>query len=360
MRHSAHLDCASWRVAIGIEQVQLARSLSHDHAELAVWREQRMVWRGARRNLRDDLIGCHVQDLQGVHAGLGEEHLGSVRADVQRPRRVVDRDRARHGATGDVDDCQCLGACLLTGRVHRLAIGSDGEVVGLRDRHLPDHLVGAGVDRLDLVGTEASHQDAAAVGSNGQAVRRRAGVDGRGDLVGSGVDDRHDRVAIAAGIDPLVVGGNHQPVRASRNGNRLRDLIAGRIDHGDGVVAEQANVGLGRGGCGVLCRGHWTGARGERGHRPQGSADGRNPRCHARGVQRKSEVSHAYCPPRAELIGGTARAILPRARHLPSLPNNRATSAWMVSRRSLLGLDLAPDRGSRAWELDVRPRSPAN
>ncbi len=162
---------------------------------------------------------------------------------------------------------------------------------------------------------------------------RRASVDGRGDLVGSGIDNRHHRVAIAAGIDPLVVGGNHQPVRTSRNGNRLGDLIAGSVDHGDGVVAEQTNVCLRRGYRGVLGCSHWTGARGQRGHRRERSAHRRNPRCQARAVNRKSEMCHVYCPPRAKLIGRTGGLSCPHARHLPSPLNNRATTVWMVSRR---------------------------
>src|SRR5207248_6131411 len=105
--------------------------------------------------------------------------------------------------------------------------------------------------------------------------------------------------------DPLVVGGDHEPVRTSRNVNRLGDLVASSVDHADGVVAEQTDVCLRRDACGVLCRGNWTGASGQRRDGGQRSAHGRNPRCQARAVNRKSEMCHVYCPPRAELIGRT-------------------------------------------------------
>ena len=225
MRHVANFDTARPGVGDWIEQVQLARSLSHHQPDLAIWSEQRMVRRSAGRNPRDDLVAAAVQHLNGVHTGLGEEDLPSVRADVQRARRVIERNRAGERAAGDVDDRQGRGVLLLAGGVDDLAVGGDGKVVRLRNRRLPDELIAAGVDRFDLVRAEAGNQDEAAVRGDGKSVRRGANLDAGGHLVAGGVDDGDLRVAIATGVQPFAVGSEHHPVWAGGNRNRLRQSV---------------------------------------------------------------------------------------------------------------------------------------
>src|SRR5438067_10261695 len=148
-----------------------------------------MMWRGAGRNLGEDLIAGPIQDQNRVHAGLGEEDLLSVWAEVQGARRVVERDGSGLGAARDVDDDQCLGARFLTGGICRLSVGRDGQIVRLWHGDLPEDLVTAGIDRLHLIGAETSDQNLAAIRGYRQAVWRGADVDAGGDFVAGGADD---------------------------------------------------------------------------------------------------------------------------------------------------------------------------
>src|SRR5262245_64088681 len=134
VRQFADADHLADGVARGTEHRELVWTLTHGEARLAGAGEVRVVRRGADRDLRHDLVARRVKHHNRVHAGLSEIEGPALRAELERARRLVQRNRAQDGPTLQVNDDERELAELWGSDVGSLAVGMNRAVVRLRDR----------------------------------------------------------------------------------------------------------------------------------------------------------------------------------------------------------------------------------
>jgi hypothetical protein len=97
------------------------------------------------------------RDLDRFDAGEREEHLATVRAQLEAARRLVERDARRLLPCVEIqpDD----RALLLRGDPGDAPVAAEGAVVRLGDRHLTDHAIGRGPDDERTVRAPALGED---------------------------------------------------------------------------------------------------------------------------------------------------------------------------------------------------------
>src|SRR5262249_16417399 len=71
-----------------------------------------------------------------------------------------------------------------------------------------------------------------------------ANLDAADHAVTSSVDDTHGRSTVATDVDFATVWCHHQAVWARRHCNSVQHAISSGIEHGDGLVFEEPDVGL--------------------------------------------------------------------------------------------------------------------
>ena len=163
VRRPAHPDGAGHRVARGVQDAQFPRALDHGERPPAVGGEWRIVRRCPHGDLRHDLVGGRVQQLDRVDPGEGKEHPPPVWAQLEPAGCLVQRHAPDFLPLGQVQPDERRGALLLGGDPPRAPVSTQRAVVWLGDRHVADHAVRRGVDDQRAVRAPARDQHSATV-----------------------------------------------------------------------------------------------------------------------------------------------------------------------------------------------------
>src|SRR5262249_48819364 len=125
-----------------------------------------------------------------------------------------------------------------------MPVWTDGTVVRLRHGELAAGSVTGGINQHRLIAAKARHEHLPTVRCNGESMWCRTNLDAADDAVAGRVDNAHGGSAVTTDIDLAAVWRYGQAVGARRHRNGVQHAVGGGIEHADGLVFEESNIGL--------------------------------------------------------------------------------------------------------------------
>src|SRR6266704_6891176 len=203
-----------------------------------------MVGRGPDRDLADNPGAGWIKHLHAICTSYGDVEPFAVWAEGQGTRRLIQRHLAALGLVHQVQHDDGGGTLLLGTDIRGTSVWTDDTVVRLWHGDLAHDPVAGGIDQYGLITAEAGHEYLPTVRGDGQSVGCWANLDAADHAVAGSVNDAHCRSAIATDVDLAAVWRHDQAVWARRHCNGVQHAVSSGIEHGDGLVFEEPDVGL--------------------------------------------------------------------------------------------------------------------